>query len=124
MNVLSLEALHFKAAESYGVAVSGKADEAGAAVQTFGGILDLTAIQFVEVHIQDFGAIQRHLDVLTTYLDLLEIPLTHGAQVAVFSPHAVVKAAMILIWLQALFTCCCLPSIVAIAIDDLQFQAI
>src|SRR5688572_24198046 len=95
-----LHLLHLETPIFNGVIVTGKADIALGAIESFRWMFDLTAIEGGDVHVEDLGAVERDLDLLSLHFDLLEIPFAHRPQVAVLGPHAVIERAVVLSGLQ------------------------
>ena len=94
--------------------MAGETDEARPAVEPLRRMLDLAAVEGVDVDIEDLRAVERDLDLLAVDVDLLEIPLAHGPEVAVLGGDAVVEAAVILVGLEARLACRSLLFVVAI----------
>jgi len=44
---------------------------------------DLAAVELVDVHVEDLGAVEDDLDLLAIDLDFLEVPFALGEEVAV-----------------------------------------
>ena len=104
--------------------MAGETDEARPAVEPLRRMLDLAAVEGVDVDIEDLRAVERDLDLLAVDVDLLEIPLAHGPEVAVLGGDAVVEAAVILVGLEARLACRSLLFVVAIAVNDLEFEPV
>ncbi len=123
-SIRCLHVLHLEAAEDDRIAVPRKADEAFRVVEAFGWVSDLAAVEGADVHVEDLGAIERDFDTLALDFDLLEVPLTHRAEVAVLGADAVVEGAVILLRLKATFARSGHLFVVAVAVDDLEFEAV
>ena len=87
-------------------------------------MLDLAAIERVDVDVEDLRAVEHDLDLLTVDIDLLEIPLARRPKVAMLGGDAVVEAAVILVRLQAWLARRRQLFVVAIAVDDLELEAV
>ena len=93
-------------------------------VQALRRMGDLAAVELVDVHVEDLGAVEDDFDLLAIDLNLLEVPLAHGAEVAVLGTHAVVEGAVVLIRLEAFLAGGGLLGVVAVAVDDLELKAV
>ena len=101
-----------------------KSDQAFGAIKPLRWIRDLTAVELINIRVENLGAIQRNNDSLPLHFDLLKIPLPRRTEVSVLRADAVINLSMVLIRRQAILTCGGLFFVVAVAVDDLQLKPI
>lgn len=91
------ELLHFETAVSDRIAVPSETDVAFAVIEAFGWMLDLAAVEGIDVDIQYLRAVKSHFDLLAADFDLLEVPFADWSQITVLGTDAVVQRTVILI---------------------------
>ena len=101
--------------------MASQADVAFSAVQSFRWVLDLRAVQLVDIDVENFRSIQRHLDRLASHLDLFEVPFSDWPEIAVLRADAMIERAVILIGQERLLR---MRGVVTITINHLDFEAV
>ncbi len=94
---------------------------ADAIVEAFRLGFDLTAIERIQIHVENLGAVERHFDFLAADFQLLIVPLSDGTQVARFATDAMIQRSVILIRLQmgvGMF------GVVTVVVNDLNLKAV
>ena len=98
-----------------------KTDVPFPSVEPLGRMLDLAAVELIDVDVENLSTVERDFDRLPADFHFLVIPLTNRAQIAMLGSDAMIEGAMVL---KRLERCVWMLCIVPVAIDDLQLNSI
>ena len=105
-----------EAAEGDRITVAGQPHQATAAIEPLGRMLNLRAVESIDINIQDLRAVEGHANSLAVDVDLLEVPLARWPQVAGLSADTEVEAPVRLIRSQLATTIRSQPLVVAVGV--------
>ena len=101
--------------------MTGEADVAGFVRDAFRDDLVASEIDLVEIGFEDARAVERDLDLIAADFDLFVVPLAWGAEEAGLRADEVIDAAVVLVVFQLLAG---MGLVVAVVVDDLDFEAV